>query len=65
MSDRYVQVDCFCKHATEKALLVVIKKDEFWIPKSQIGPDSEVTEKDDKGTLEITEWIAEQKGIPY
>lgn len=53
----------FCKTETPKALLVVIDGDEYWIPQSQIDDDSEVYRQDDKGTLVISEWIAEQKGI--
>lgn len=50
-------------HATDKALLCEIDGDETWIPKSQISADSEVSEAGDEGTLIITEWIAEQKGL--
>jgi len=51
------------KRDTEKALLVVIEGEEFWIPKSQIDDDSEVYKADTEGTLVITEWIAKEKGL--
>lgn len=55
--------DVVCKAATDKAILVVIEGEEYWIPQSQIDDDSEVWKKDDEGTLVISDWIAEQKGI--
>jgi hypothetical protein len=55
--------DVICKAATGKAILVVIEGEEYWIPQSQVDDDSEVWEKDDEGTLVISDWIAEQKGI--
>lgn len=52
-----------CKCQTEKAILVEIEGEEHWIPQSQIDDDSEVFSAGDEGTLVITEWIAEQKGL--
>ena len=47
-----------------KALLCKIEGDvEAWIPKSQIDDDSEVYEEGHEGTLVITLWIAEKKGL--
>ncbi len=46
----------------EKAIACVIDNEEFWIPKSQLLDDS-VENLGDTGTLIITAWIAEQKGI--
>lgn len=37
--------------------------EEGWIPKSQILKDSEVQEVGDKGTLLISTWIAEKRGL--
>ena len=55
------------ERGTEKALLLVVDKDEQWVPKSQIIKCSvdinfigKVEFKDVK--LEVTQWIAEQKG---
>jgi hypothetical protein len=45
------------------ALLCVIEGEEVWIPKSQITEDSEVYSMDTEGTLVITDWIAEKKGL--
>jgi hypothetical protein len=55
--------DVLCKASTTKAALMIIDDDEYWIPQSQIDDDSEVWKKDDFGTLVITDWIAQQKGI--
>lgn len=52
-----------CKAESERAILVEIEGDEYWIPKSQVDDDSEVYAKDHSGELVISEWIAEQKGI--
>ena len=55
--------DAFAKAETERALLVVIDGDEYWIPQSQITDDSEVYAKGHEGDLVITDYIAEQKGL--
>lgn len=52
-----------CKRETDAALLVEIDDKEIWMPKSQISDDSEVTAEDDVGTLIVSQWIAEQKGL--
>lgn len=57
--------DVSCTKETEKAMLVVIEGQEYWLPKSQIDDDSEVYDagKHAEGILVISQWIAEQKGI--
>jgi len=55
--------DVECIHETDDAILVVVEGDEYWIPQSQIDDDSEVWKNGDEGTLVITEWIAEKKGL--
>jgi len=55
--------DVEVKKETEKALLVEIEGEEFWIPKSLIHDDSEVHSEDDKGTLVVPEWFAEKEGL--
>lgn len=57
--------DVRCKKMTPKALLCVIEDEEVWIPQSQIDDDSEVYDdgENSEGTLIISEWIAEQKGL--
>lgn len=65
MSDlvRFDGVVCLCDSG--KALLVDVDGEQHWIPKSQIHDDSEVfdDQKNSNGTLIITAWIAEQKGL--
>jgi hypothetical protein len=55
--------DVIVLKATDKALLCDINDDEIWIPQSQIDDDSEVFQEGDEGTLVISLWIAEQKGL--
>jgi hypothetical protein len=60
--------DCLCINASKLAIQVEIgdgpKTGEvLWIPNSQVDDDSEVWKKGDKGTLIVSEWIAEQKGL--
>lgn len=52
-----------CTRATAKALLVVIDGKEHWIPQSHVHADSEVWQAGDEGTLVVSQWIAEQKGL--
>lgn len=52
-----------CVHATEAAILVEIDGEQHWIPQSQVTSDSEVWQMGDEGTLVITDFIAEQKGL--
>lgn len=49
--------------ASSLALCVQIGDDVEWIPESQIHADSEVFEVGHFGTLVITRWIAEKKGL--
>lgn len=57
--------EAVCLKDSGQALLIEIDGEEFWIPQSQILPDSEVYDagKNSEGTLVISEWIATQKGI--
>lgn len=59
------ECEAVCIKEGDQALLVDIDGEEYWIPKSQIHDDSEVFDdkKNDRGTLVITEWIAEKKGL--
>ena len=52
-----------CTKATDHALLCVIDGVEHWIPRSQVFDESDVLEEGDTGSLVITEWIAQQKGL--
>lgn len=58
----YITVD-EVRRETDKAILCVIDDEKVWIPKSQIGEDSAVTELGDSGELEIPEWLAIEKGL--
>ena len=53
----------YAKRETERALLCVIEGGAHWIPKTQIGVDSEVQQRGDRGDLIITEWIGLEKGL--
>ncbi len=52
------------KRETDRAILVTIEGEDHWIPKGQIHPDSECySVESGPGTLIISRWLAEQKGI--
>ena len=57
--------DCKVIHATDKAILVKLPEMEKpqWFPQSQVHANSEIWQQDDEGTLVVTRWIAEQKGL--
>ncbi len=46
---------------TELAILCMIHGEEWWIPKSVIGEDSEVREEGDIGILSVREWFARKE----
>lgn len=48
---------------TARALLCVIDYAEVWVPFSQICRESEVNEKGAFGTLVVTRWFAERRGL--
>lgn len=56
--------DVEVKFETERALLVLIAEDEYWIPKSVIHDDSEVYEMGTSGDLVIPLWFAQKENIP-
>lgn len=51
------------KRESDKALLILFKDEEYWMPKSQIRDESTVKKKGDKGQLVISAWIAGEKGL--
>lgn len=55
--------DVECVAETTDAICVIVDGKEYWIPKSQVDGGSEITEKGDEGTLIVTQWIAEEKGL--
>jgi hypothetical protein len=48
---------------TDKAVLVLIEDEKWWIPMSVLGVDSEVRVKGDEGTLHVCGWFATKEGI--
>jgi hypothetical protein len=59
-----VSIETVVLRETDKAVLVEVEGEQVWIPKSQIDPDSEITCKDDgPGTMLVSRWIAELKGL--
>jgi hypothetical protein len=55
----------FAIAATEKALLYEIDAKQIWVPLSQIAEESEVLERGDFGTLAVTRWYAQRKGLYF
>lgn len=55
-----------CISETPKALRVVVKGESKprWIPKSLVGPESEVESPGDCGTLIMPWWFAEKEDWP-
>ena len=49
--------------STTAAVLCLIEDEEVWIPQSQIDDESEVWEEGDQGTLVISQWLADKKGL--
>ena len=62
MSEDYDEPDAKCIHETEGGLLVKIKGETMWIPKSQVLDDSEVDARGDRGKLVVAMWYAEERG---
>ena len=48
---------------TEKAVLVLIEGEKYWIPFSVLGTDTEVRMKGDEGTLHVARWFAKKEKI--
>jgi hypothetical protein len=56
--------DVVAKRQTDEALLCEIEEgDEIWIPRVQIDESSQVSEEGDEGTLVVSRWIADKKGL--
>lgn len=51
------------KKVTEKAMLVVVGGEEYWLPLSQVSEGEKYEEGDADLTVSVTEWIAKQKGL--
>lgn len=59
----YVEVEAVCVSETVAAILVKVEGKQFWVPKSLLSEDSEVTEPGDNGVLAVEEWFALNVGI--
>jgi hypothetical protein len=58
--------DCVCIAVAESELAIRVMMDDgepHWFPCSTISIDSEVQDYEDKGTLIVSSWIAEQEGL--
>jgi hypothetical protein len=62
MSWIHLDVDKIVR-ATDKALLLRIDGEEYWIPLSQIAGPDDYDEGDEDCTVSVTEWIAREKGL--
>ena len=69
MANETFEIEVTVNRITEKAYLVTLenpnnnqKTEEMWIPKSQVK-DTDCLASGDEGTMEITAWIAKQKGL--
>lgn len=55
---------CECKHATERACLIIKPNgQEQWVPQSVIHDDSEVYKKGDEGKLVLMKWWVDKNGF--
>lgn len=64
--DEYCTIqDVFVKHMTPKALLVIVDNEEYWVPLSQVSPDSEVYNDTsaNEGSLMVKQWLADKMGV--
>ena len=62
-ASNWVHIEGKILKETDAAFLIKVDEgEEHWIPKSQIS-DPDDYKEGDIGTISITEWIAEQKGI--
>ena len=57
-----VILDGKLKRTSDKAVCVSLEGNDVWFPRSQII-DISTEEEGDEVTLEVTQWIADQKGL--
>lgn len=56
--------DCVVKKVTQKACLLAIEDNEYWVPKSVIDEEeSDIIEQDNVGTFYIQRWFVEKECI--
>jgi hypothetical protein len=56
-----VTVECARKHETDSAVLIDVDGEQIWIPLSQV--DSLHFDGRGNGSIVISDWIAQQKGL--
>lgn len=62
-SKELISFDCECKNETDKAWLVVIDEEDYWVPKS-IGEYTPRNSDDAAdGEIEVPTWWAEKEGL--
>jgi len=54
-----------CVRVTGKAALLRIDDEEHWIPFSNIEDNGDELDEEFSGTLWLTTWICDQRGIEY
>lgn len=54
--DEPAYIECEVKRSTEKALLVDVDGDEYWLPRSQIVDEGD-------GIVAIPQWLADKEGL--
>ncbi len=63
-ASRWVHIDVDeIRRETEKAFLIVIEDEEYWLPKSQIADADNYNQGDTDCTMSITEFIAGEKDL--
>ena len=64
-NQEFIEISCTFVHHTDKAVLINDGDREVWIPKSQISvlEDWYDLEPGDPLTIEIPEWLAEDKEL--
>ena len=69
MAGETFEIEVTVKRITEKAYLIELdnptnnhKTEEMWIPKSQVI-STDCLAEGDEGVMEMTQWIAQQKGL--
>lgn len=58
-----VKLEGWIKRTTEKAVLCGIGEREVWIPRSILGPGTDVQRVGDDGTIVVPHWFAEQEDL--
>lgn len=58
------RVACEVVRQTDKAVLVQVDGEEYWLPLSQLDPSKELPEPDTLGVIHVAEWLAKQEHLP-